>query len=42
MVERVLATNEALDLIARLKRTHGPLMFHQTLRLAPQGFAGCS
>src|SRR5665648_630013 len=30
MVERVLATNEALDLIARLKRTHGPLMFHQS------------
>ena len=30
MVERVLATNESLDLIARLKRTHGPLMFHQS------------
>ena len=30
MVERVLATDAALDLIERLKRKHGPLMFHQS------------
>jgi len=27
---RVLATDAALTLIARLERTHGPLMFHQS------------
>ena len=30
MVERVLATAQALDLIKRLKEKHGPLMFHQS------------
>ena len=30
MVERVLATDAALDLIESLKRKHGPLMFHQS------------
>ena len=30
MVERVLATDAALDLIERLTRQHGPLMFHQS------------
>ena len=29
-VSRVLATDAALDLIARLKTKHGPLMFHQS------------
>ena len=30
MVERVLATDAALDLIERLRAKHGPLMFHQS------------
>jgi uncharacterized protein (DUF779 family) len=30
MVERVLVTDAALELIERLKRTHGSLMFHQS------------
>jgi uncharacterized protein (DUF779 family) len=30
MVERVLATSAALELIQRLERRHGPLMFHQS------------
>ncbi|MET0464484.1 MAG: DUF779 domain-containing protein [Chitinophagaceae bacterium] len=30
MVKRVLATEKALQLIARLKETHGNLMFHQS------------
>ena len=30
MVERVVATREAEDLIARLKEKHGPLLFHQS------------
>jgi len=30
MVDRVLATDAALDLIETLKRQHGPLMFHQS------------
>ncbi|WP_173918401.1 DUF779 domain-containing protein [Halobacillus sp. Marseille-Q1614] len=30
MVERVTATEEALELIATLKEKHGPLMFHQS------------
>jgi hypothetical protein len=30
MVERVLATPEALELIERLKRKHGPLMFQES------------
>jgi hypothetical protein len=30
MVERVLATDAALELIARLRAKHGPLMFHQS------------
>ncbi|MUV38233.1 hypothetical protein JNUCC1_02069 [Lentibacillus sp. JNUCC-1] len=30
MVERVVATEEALSLINTLKDTHGPLMFHQS------------
>lgn len=29
-VPRVLATDAALDLIAKLKARHGPLMFHQS------------
>jgi uncharacterized protein (DUF779 family) len=30
MVPRVLLTEKAADLIARLKAQHGPLMFHQS------------
>ncbi len=30
MVERVLATDEALNLIEKLRSIHGPLMFHQS------------
>ncbi|WP_249871337.1 DUF779 domain-containing protein [Oceanobacillus saliphilus] len=30
MVERVIATKEALHLIEHLKEAHGPLMFHQS------------
>jgi uncharacterized protein len=30
MVERVVATKKAEELIARLKETHGPLLFHQS------------
>jgi uncharacterized protein (DUF779 family) len=30
MVERVLATDAALELIDRLRSKHGPLMFHQS------------
>jgi hypothetical protein len=30
MVDRVLVTEAALDLIEKLKRQHGPLMFHQS------------
>jgi uncharacterized protein len=30
MVDRVLATDAALDLIGKLKEMHGPLMFHQS------------
>jgi uncharacterized protein len=30
MVERVLATDETLKLIERLRAKHGPLMFHQS------------
>jgi len=30
MVERVIATDAALDLIELLKGKHGPLMFHQS------------
>jgi uncharacterized protein (DUF779 family) len=30
MVERVLATDDALELIGKLERKHGPLMFHQS------------
>ena len=30
MVERVVATEEALALIAKLQRRHGALMFHQS------------
>src|SRR4029079_10553487 len=30
MVEPVLATDAALDLIGRLSKRHGPLMFHQS------------
>jgi uncharacterized protein len=30
MAERVTATDAALDLIEKLKKRHGPLMFHQS------------
>jgi uncharacterized protein len=30
MVSRVLITQEAADMVARLKAMHGPLMFHQS------------
>lgn len=30
MVERVTATDAALDLMEKLKKRHGPLMFHQS------------
>ena len=29
-IPRVLATDAALELIAKLKAKHGPLMFHQS------------
>ncbi|RYY15942.1 MAG: DUF779 domain-containing protein [Chitinophagaceae bacterium] len=29
-VQRILSTDKALGLIARLKQEHGPLMFHQS------------
>ncbi|WP_276504415.1 DUF779 domain-containing protein [Terrimonas pollutisoli] len=29
-IKRILATDAALELIQRLKQTHGPLMFHQS------------
>ena len=38
MVERVLATPGALELIERLKQKRGPLMFQKQLGLAQQGF----
>ncbi|MFO1154224.1 MAG: DUF779 domain-containing protein [Rhodospirillales bacterium] len=30
MVERVIVTDEAAEVVERLKRMHGPLMFHQS------------
>jgi uncharacterized protein len=30
MIERVVATPQALELLAKLERQHGPLMFHQS------------
>jgi uncharacterized protein (DUF779 family) len=30
MVDRVLVTDAALEMIEQLKRVHGPLMFHQS------------
>ncbi|RKQ35595.1 DUF779 domain-containing protein [Oceanobacillus halophilus] len=30
MVQRVIATDDALELIRKLKNLHGPLMFHQS------------
>jgi len=30
MIERVVATPQALELLAKLERRHGPLMFHQS------------
>ena len=38
MVERVLATGEALALIERLRARHGRLMFHKIGPLMQQGF----
>jgi uncharacterized protein (DUF779 family) len=29
-IERVLATDKAIELIEKLKKMHGPLMFHQS------------
>ncbi len=30
LIQRVIATDKAKELIARLKQMHGPLMFHQS------------
>ena len=30
LVERVVATDDALQLIEKLKKRHGPIMFHQS------------
>lgn len=40
-VSRVLATDVALDLIARLKTKHGPLMFHQSGGCCDNSAANC-
>lgn len=41
MVERVVATEAALALIALLKRKHGPLMFHQSGGCCDNSAANC-
>ena len=41
MVERVVATEQALDLIALLKTRHGELMFHQSGGCCDNSAANC-
>lgn len=41
MVEKVIATDTALELIERLKNKHGPLMFHQSGGCCDNSAANC-
>jgi uncharacterized protein (DUF779 family) len=41
MVEKVIATQAALDLIERLKLKHGPVMFHQSGGCCDNSAANC-
>ena len=41
MVEKVVATDAALALIERLKKQHGPLMFHQSGGCCDNSAANC-
>jgi uncharacterized protein len=41
MVDRVIATPTALDLIERLKGQHGPVMFHQSGGCCDNSAANC-
>lgn len=41
MVDRVIATQAALDLIEHLKRKHGELMFHQSGGCCDNSAANC-
>ena len=41
MIEKVIATDAALDLIDQLKRAHGELMFHQSGGCCDNSAANC-
>jgi uncharacterized protein (DUF779 family) len=41
MVEKVIATEAAIELIERLKHTHGALMFHQSGGCCDNSAANC-
>lgn len=41
MVERVVATKEALDLIDQMKRLHGDILFHQSGGCCDNSAANC-
>jgi len=41
MVEKVVATKAALDLIEHLKQKHGPVMFHQSGGCCDNSAANC-
>jgi uncharacterized protein len=41
MVDKVIATEAALDLIARLKAEHGPVFFHQSGGCCDNSAANC-
>jgi uncharacterized protein (DUF779 family) len=41
MVDKVVATQAALDLIEHLKRKHGPVMFHQSGGCCDNSAANC-
>ena len=41
MVDKVIATPAALDLIEHLKRKHGPVMFHQSGGCCDNSAANC-
>ncbi len=41
MIEKVIATAEALELIERLKAQHGPVMFHQSGGCCDNSAANC-
>jgi uncharacterized protein (DUF779 family) len=41
MIDRVIATPAALELIAALKRKHGPVMFHQSGGCCDNSAANC-